>query len=157
MRFQLEEAAREAPVHQGESVGVTIYLSGNEDGVVSFLEDNGAVNVTLRDDYIEAFVPVLLIGQTSQQSGVVSVELIQPAESPQSSTGTTGNGPAVHGSRAWNDAGYNGEDIKIGVIDHGFFRFVDLMGTALPSEAQGQMLSLVAKSSVPRPDSMPNP
>ena len=34
-------AAKDAPVSQEESVAVTIYLSGNVDEVVSFLEDNG--------------------------------------------------------------------------------------------------------------------
>ncbi len=133
-----EEAAREAPVHQGELVGVTIYLSGNQDAVVSFLEDNGGSNVTLRDDYIEAFIPILSIGQTSQQPGVLSVDLIQPAESPQSSSGTTGNGVNVHGSKPWNDAGYTGQDIKIGVIDRGFFGFSNLMGTDLPSSVEAR-------------------
>ena len=35
-----EDAAREAPVQDGDSVAVTIYLSGNVDEVVRFLEDN---------------------------------------------------------------------------------------------------------------------
>ena len=133
-----EEAAQEAPLHQGESVGVTIYLSGNEDAVISFLEANGASNVTLREDYIEAFVPVILLGETSEQSGVLSVELIQLPESPQSSSGTTGNGPAVHGSKAWNDAGYTGHNVKIGIIDNGFYGFLDLMGADLPSSVEAR-------------------
>ena len=37
-----KEAATDSPVHSGESVAVTIYLSGSVDGVVSFLENNGA-------------------------------------------------------------------------------------------------------------------
>ena len=36
-----KEAAEDAPVHQEASVAVTIYLSGNADEVVKFLEDNG--------------------------------------------------------------------------------------------------------------------
>ena len=133
-----EEAAREAPLHQGESVGVTIYLSGNKDAVISFLEANGASNVTLREDYVEAFVPVILLGETSEQSGVLSVELIQLPESPQSSSGTTGNGPVVHGSKAWNDAGYTGQNVKIGIIDNGFYGFLDLMGADLPSSVEAR-------------------
>ena len=132
------EAAQEAPLHQGESVGVTIYLSGNEDAVISFLEANGASNVTLREDYIEAFVPVILLGETSEQSGVLSVELIQLPESPQSNSGTTGNGPVVHGSKAWNDAGYTGQNVKIGIIDNGFYGFLDLMGADLPSSVEAR-------------------
>ena len=36
-----ELKAEDAPVHQEASVAVTIYLSGNADEVVKFLEDNG--------------------------------------------------------------------------------------------------------------------
>ena len=117
---------------------MTIYLSGNVDVVVSFLEANGASNITPREDYIEAFVPVLLLGQTSEQSGVLNVELIQPPESLQSSSGTIGNGPSVHVSKAWNDGGYTGQNVKIGIIDNGFFRFMDLMGTDLPSSVEAR-------------------
>ena len=36
-----EEAAADAPLHQGTSVAVTIYLSNNVEGLVSFLENKG--------------------------------------------------------------------------------------------------------------------
>ena len=36
-----EEAAADTPMHSGESVAVTIHLSGSVDGVVAFLEENG--------------------------------------------------------------------------------------------------------------------
>ena len=36
-----EDAASDTPVHSGKSVAVTIYLYGNVDEIVSFLEDNG--------------------------------------------------------------------------------------------------------------------
>ena len=36
-----QDAAADTPVHSGESVAVTIYLSGNMDEVVAFLEENG--------------------------------------------------------------------------------------------------------------------
>ena len=73
-----EEAASEAPIHRGDSVGVTILLSGNVDGVVRFLENNGGTNIRAGEDYIEAYVPVLLLVETSQQPGVLQVRLIQP-------------------------------------------------------------------------------
>ena len=66
-----EDAAREAPLHRGHSIGVAIHLSGNVGGVARFLEANGASNVAARDDYIEAYVPVLLLGEASEQPGVV--------------------------------------------------------------------------------------
>ena len=127
-----EEAARQAPIHRGDSVGVTIHLSGNVDGVVRFLEANGASNISAGDDYIEAYVPILVLPETSEQPGVLRVRVIQPPESPQSQLRVAGNGPAVHGSTAWNQAGYTGRGIKVGVIDGGFGTFADLMGTEVP-------------------------
>ena len=57
-----EEAAGEALVHKEESVAVTIYLSGNVADVVTFLEDNGGDPRNVGEDYIEAYVPVALLG-----------------------------------------------------------------------------------------------
>ena len=133
-----EEAAREAPLHQGESVGVIIYLSGNVGGVIAFLEANGASSIVAGEDYIEAFVPVLLLGAASEQQGVQRVRLIQPPESPQSGPGIEGNGTAVHGSTAWNLAGYSGQGIKIGVVDSGFSGLAGLKGTEVPSTVQAR-------------------
>ena len=57
-----KEATEDAPVHQEASVAVTIYLSGNLDDVVKFLEDNGGSPRNVGEDYIEAYVPVSLAG-----------------------------------------------------------------------------------------------
>ena len=131
-----EDAAREAPLHRGDSIGVAIHLSGSVDGVVRFLEANGASNISARDDYIEAYVPVLLLAEASEQPGVIRVRPIQPSEGSQSGSTMPGNGPEVHGSTAWNQAGYTGSGIKVGVIDSGFAGFAGLMGTELPSNVQ---------------------
>ena len=128
-------AAREAPVSRGKSVAVTIHLSGNVDGVVRFLADNA--NIPPRhvgEDYVEAFLPVRLLRQISEVSGVLYVETVVPPEIPQAPSRETnpGNGPRVHGSTVWNEAGFTGKGIKLGVIDSGFEGFSDLMGTELP-------------------------
>ena len=60
-----EEAAASAPLHQGASVAVTFYLSGNADSVVGFLEDHGGSPRNVGQDYIEAYVPVTLLGGDS--------------------------------------------------------------------------------------------
>ena len=133
-----EEAAKEAPLHRGESVGVIILLSGNVDRVVAFLEANGASNINAGEDYIEAFVPVLLLGQASEQPGVLRVDQIQPPGETQGTPQVTGQGPGVHGSRAWNDAGYSGQGIKVGVIDRGFSGFSDIMGTEVPATVEAR-------------------
>ena len=73
-------AAKDAPVSQEESVAVTIYLSGNVNEVVRFLEDNGGSPRNVGEDYIEAYVPVTLLGQTSEQPGVIRVREIIPPQ-----------------------------------------------------------------------------
>ena len=133
-----EDAASEAPLNRGESVAVTMYLSGNVDGVVRFLQDNGVSPRNVGEDYIEAFIPIMLLPQTSEQPGVLRVEVIIPAKSFQSATRIAGNGPAAHGSPAWNQAGYRGQGIKVGIIDSGFEGFGGLMGTELPQSVRAR-------------------
>ena len=59
---------------------MTIYLSGNVDEVVAFLEENGGDPRNVGEDYIEAYVPVLLLGPVSDRTGVIRVREIVPPE-----------------------------------------------------------------------------
>ena len=79
-----KEAAEAAPVHQEKSIAVTIYLSGNVEDLAKFLEDNGGSARNVGEDYIEAYVPVSLLGQVSEQTGVIRVREIAPPEPAQS-------------------------------------------------------------------------
>ena len=126
-----EEAAKEASIHSGESVAVTVYLSSNVDDVVQFLEDNGGDPRNVGEGYIEAYVPVLLLGQLSEQPGVIRVREIIP---PQPLYGDiTSQGVQKHLVQAWHDAGYSGQDVRVGIIDTGFEGFTGLLGSELPT------------------------
>ena len=70
--------ARGLPTAQPEPVAVSIYLSGPVDDVVAFLEDNGGDPRNMGEDYIEAYVPVDLLGELSEQAGVLRVREIIP-------------------------------------------------------------------------------
>ena len=142
-----KEAAENAPVHQQASVAVTIYLSGNVEDVVKFLEDNGGSPRNVGEDYIEAYVPVTLLGQVSEQLGVIRVREIVPPEDNQGAQRVAGHGPSVHGSMAWNQAGFSGLGVKVGVIDanFGFNDFRGLMGTELPSTVQARCYTDVGR------------
>ena len=142
-----KEAAEDAPVHQEASVAVTIYLSGNLDDVVKFLEDNGGSPRNVGEDYIEAYVPVSLLGQVSERPGVIRVREIAPPQATQIAQQVAGHGPPVHGSSAWNQAGFSGQGIKGGVIDSnfGFNDFSGLMGTELPSTVQARCYTSLGK------------
>ena len=126
-----QDAAGDAPVHSGESVAVTIYLTGNVDEVVSFLENNGGDPRNVGEDYIEAYVPVTLLGQVSEQPGVVRVREIVP---PQPAYGdATSQGVGAHLATAWHEAGITGEGVKVGIIDVGFQGLSGLMEIELPA------------------------
>ena len=84
-RATAEEAASESLVHSGESVAVTISLSGNVDGVVTFLKENGGDPRNVGEDYIEAYVPVLVLGPVSEQPGVLRVRAIIPPQAVRTS------------------------------------------------------------------------
>ena len=139
------EAAQEAPVSREESVAVTIYLSGNVDDVVTFLEDNGGSPRNVGEDYIEAYVPVTLLGKLSEQPGVLRVREIPPAIPAQTPLEVTGHGPAQHFSQSWNRAGITGQGIKVGITDTGFEGFQDLMGTELPITVEARCYTSIGE------------
>ena len=131
-----QDAAGEAPMHREESVAVTIYLSGNVDEVVKFLGDNGGDPRNVGEDYIEAYVPVSLLGPVSEHPGVLRVREIIP---PENDFGDfTSQGVQAHLSDAWNRAGFSGQGVKVGIIDSGFEGFGSLMGTELPATVQAR-------------------
>ena len=135
-RASAQSAAAQAAVSDGESVAVTIYLSGNVDAVVSFLEANGGSPRNVGEDYIEAYVPVSLLGQTSQQPGVGRIREIVP---PHPHYGPIpGQGGEQHGSPAWHLDGNTGRGVKVGIIDNGFRGFTALMGTELPASVKAR-------------------
>ena len=131
-----EDAAGDAPVHRAESVAVTIYLSGNVGAVVRFLEDFGGSPRNVGEDYIEAYVPVSLLGPVSEQTGVIRVREIVPPEPEYGDF--TSQGVQAHLSEAWNQAGYSGQGVKVGIIDVGFKDLTSLMGTELPATVQAR-------------------
>ena len=130
------EAAEDAPVHHGPSVAVTIYLSGNVDDVALFLEDNGESPRNTGEDYIEAYVPVSLLGAVSEQPGVVKVRAIVPPEAAYG--GSTSQGVQAHAAQPWHQAGYGGQGVKVGIIDLSFAELRDLMGEELPATVRAR-------------------
>ena len=127
-----QQAAGEAPVHSGGSVAVAIFLDGHVSDVAAFLEDGGGDVRNLGSDYIEAYVPVGLLGQLSRQPGVTRVQEIIP---PQPAYGNvTSQAVTLHQAGPWRTAGLTGQGVKVGVIDVGFAGYPSLMGVELPSD-----------------------
>ena len=135
--FTVSEAAANAPVNSGGSVGV-IFLTetGEADDVRDFLLENGASPGPAFDSYVGADVPVSLLVSASQQEGVNWMHTVIPPQPAQS--GSMSVGATAHGVDAWHQAGLAGEGIKIGVVSLGFDGFQSLMGIELPSEVNAR-------------------
>ena len=126
------QAASETERHDGAAVFVSFWLSGNVDGVVEFLEANGGDVRYSGEGYIEAYVPVTLLGPASEQPGVLRVSEVMPPEPAQESPPTDSQGLQAHGAESWHAAGYRGEGVKVGILDLGFPGFRELQGSELP-------------------------
>ncbi len=79
-RATAQQAAEGASIYSNESIAVTIHLTGHVDEVVTFLEDNGGDPRNVGEDYIEAYVPVPLLGPVSERLGVIRVREIVPPQ-----------------------------------------------------------------------------
>ena len=132
--------AADSSVHNAEEVAVTIYLSGVTDGVVAFLKEHGVSPRNVGDGYIEAYLPVALLGPVSELPGVIRIREIVPPEPSQLTQRVRGQGPLVHGSNIWNRAGYSGQGIKVGVIDltYGFNGLRELRGDEIPLSVEAR-------------------
>ena len=126
-------AASTAPLSDDESVAVSLFVEEDYvEAVRQYLDENGASVRFAELDTIEAYVPVTLLGNVSQQGGVISVSTIVPPQAAQETL--TSPAVALHGADFWHLAGVKGEGMKIGIIDTGFIGFQDLMGLELPPE-----------------------
>ena len=125
-------AAANAPMSVGASVAVTLYLEeGNASTVLQYLNDNGADPRSVAAEFIEAYVPVTLLGSLSELPEIDSVTTITPPREAQTGQGT--GGISAHRVAPWHSAGYKGNGTKIGIIDTGF----DGFNPSLPSLPSG--------------------
>ena len=127
-----DDAASQAPMHAADSVAVTFYLNGNTAPLLAFLRANGGDPRNIGDDYVEAYVPVALLAEASEQPNVVRVQAIVPPQ-PAGKGSVISQGVTAHAANAWHTAGYTGQNVKVGIIDGGFEGFSALMGSELPA------------------------
>ena len=127
-------AASQAPIHAADSVAVTFYLDGDDAPLLAFLRANGGDPRNVGDDYVEAYAPLDLLVQASEQPNVIRVQAII---SPQPNRGrVVSQGVAAHNVDAWHSNNYTGEGVKVGVIDIGFEGFSDLMESESPDNGE---------------------
>ena len=136
-QFTAQDAAANVPVSDGGSVAVTLFITeGFADPIASYLESNGASPRNVGADYIEAYIPVSLLPQASEQEGVITIRSIIPPRPVQGDIAS--GGLFRHGVPVWYLAGIRGQDVKIGIIDTDFEGFRELMGTELPTSVQAR-------------------
>ena len=132
-------AASSAPISDDESVAVAVFVEeAHLDSVTEYLNESGASVRFAEVDSIEAYVPVTMLGNLSQQEGVINVSTIIPPQAAQETL--TSPAVSLHGADIWHLAGVKGEGMKIGIIDTGFRGFQDLMGLELPAAEQVRAL-----------------
>ena len=132
------EAAAQTPLNREGTVAVTIELSGDPRETLDLLQSHGISPRHATAHYIEVFVPPLLLREIAEINDTAAITLIVPPQSFQEPPiqSVLGDGPAAHRSAAWNQAGFTGSGIKIGVIDAGYTGANGLLGTELPADPQ---------------------
>ena len=178
-RYDRGELTAEQVVAQyGHGKRDTLYLSmeltsdpANTEAIAAWLRSKGVTPIDVAtseefDNSITAYVPVSLLAELVQQTGIRDIPYPSPPQvdvpvlptlTPTPSPGsgsysptspepnlnpnlTVSQGVAAHGATAWHTAGYKGAGVKIGIIDTGFDNFGPLMGTELPPGARVEAL-----------------
>ncbi len=152
----LTPAATQSNQDADEPVLVTFYIEADRvDEVREYLEDNDIFVRNVGEDYIEAHVPPSQLGAASERPGVLRVTTVAPALPPQPKSANGLNpavisqGVGIHGADAWHDAGFRGEDVKVGIIDTGFEGFARLQGTELPGSVVARCYFRTARAPSP--------
>ena len=145
-------AAANAPMSVGASVAVTLYFEeGNASTVLQYLNDNGADPRSVAAEFIEAYVPVTLLGSLNELPEIDSVTTITPPREAQTGQGT--GGVVAHRVAPWHSAGYKGNGVKIGIIDTGFDGFNPSL-PSLPSRVASRCYTSLGRFSTQLRDCM---
>ena len=134
-----EETAAHAPLHRDSSIGITVHVS-DAAAVISFLAQHGVSPRHANDQQVEAFVPIDILQALADLPATLRVSVIVPPHAPQipPEQQIVGEGPYAHNTFPWNDAGFNGHAMKIGIIDSGFAGAAELLGTELPHSVEAR-------------------
>jgi pSer/pThr/pTyr-binding forkhead associated (FHA) protein len=147
------EAARELAAQRGllndrDEIRITL-LVDDAQVVPALTEELERVGITVEGSYKERInvgVPLALIEQLAERHGtdalfeqLTQMEHIIRLELPAPRRGdavlldsTKGEGVSVTGAKAWHDAGYSGQSVRVGVLDLGFDGYPSLLGSDLP-------------------------
>jgi hypothetical protein len=109
------------------------------------LEANGIQVTTVSGNLMDIVVPIELIEQAMASdsagdllqsiSGLEHILRIRlPITTIQDQGGVDTESVPIIGATQWHSAGFTGKGVKVGVLDRGFDRYRDLIGTDLPAD-----------------------
>ena len=125
-----ESAARQARVSQDDGVAVTVVTDGADGrvaAVTAALTALGATGLLGGVEIIEGFLPVEQLRAAAALDGVLAIREQRPAQAQ-----VTTQGVAAHNATYWQQRGYDGNGIRVAVIDIGFSGVQSLIGSELP-------------------------
>jgi subtilisin family serine protease len=144
------EMARERGVlvtNEGqEYVRLTLVLDTEDnDPLKGELEDIGIVVISAYRDQMEVAIPLDLVRQelASDDPGVIFDQLTEmshviavrlPERTVPDGSGINGEGVDKIAAKAWQDAGFTGAGLRVGILDLGFAGYEGLLGEELPNE-----------------------
>ncbi len=116
-------------------VAVTVHFDETVTApMIAGMASAGARVVNVGSQDVEAYVSPDRLAALAQVAGVRSIRPIM-ANRP---SGYVSPAVALHGSNAWQTAGYTGSGVKVGIIDLGFTGLAALLGTELPVTVQAR-------------------
>ena len=113
----------------GPEVAVHVRVDGSSREVGAAIEGLGGEPRLASATAVEAYLPADRLGALADVPGVESVWPIVP----RASAAFVSPGVAVHGATAWQQAGYDGTGVRLGIIDSGFSGLGPLMGSEVPA------------------------
>jgi subtilisin family serine protease/ribosomal protein L32 len=145
-----EMAQKRGMLNSNNEVRMTLELDTTDTAALqASLEEHGIKVTAESGNQIDIAIPVevLQASLASDSPGQVfmnisGLEHIVRIRLPISAVEDVGNveteGAGVIGADAWNAAGITGKGVKIGVLDVGFDKYKDLLGTDLPANVVAQ-------------------
>ena len=114
-------------------VAVAVELAGAPDEVIRGRLRSAGLD--LRGTWrrtIEGYVRASRLERLAATQGVIAVRAIRAPIADA----FVGPGPALHGAAAWQQAGFTGAGVKVGILDGGFDGFAARMGAELPASVR---------------------
>ncbi|MBI2832224.1 MAG: S8 family serine peptidase [Chloroflexi bacterium] len=114
---------------QGGRVRVVIEAKpGNEAAVLNKAQSLGGTQETSYQNLLQVLMPLPRLKTLADDDNVKFIRLPRKAV-PLS----IGQGVGVINADVWQNAGFNGTGMKIGIIDEGFYGYTSLLGNELPA------------------------